>query len=99
MHVFGTQYGVSDGKESAFNVRDLGLIPGSGRSSGEGKWQPTPVFLPGKLLLLLTTKTNYYYFIFCNILWKNFLLNCVMLFSLSSILISLMIVNRLYFLE
>ena len=26
----------------------MGLIPGLGRSPGEGKWQPTPVFLPGK---------------------------------------------------
>ena len=25
-----------------------GLILGSGRSSGGGKWQPNPVFLPGK---------------------------------------------------
>ena len=25
-----------DGKESACNVRDLGLVPGSGRSPGEG---------------------------------------------------------------
>ena len=30
-------------------ARDMGLIPGSGRSPGERKWQPTPVFLPGKL--------------------------------------------------
>ena len=36
------------------NARDTGLIPGSGRSPGEGKipWsrkrQPSPVFLPGK---------------------------------------------------
>ena len=30
------------------NAGDMGLIPGSGRSPGEGKWQPTPVFLPGK---------------------------------------------------
>ena len=29
---------------NARNVRDVGLIPGSGRSPGEG--QPTPVFLP-----------------------------------------------------
>ena len=36
--------GGSDGKESAFNVRDLGLIPGLGRS------QPTPVFLPRESL-------------------------------------------------
>ena len=27
--------GGSDGKESGFNARDLGLIPGSGRSPGE----------------------------------------------------------------
>ena len=30
------------------NAGDLGSIPGSGSSPGEGKWQPTPVFLPGK---------------------------------------------------
>ena len=30
------------------DARDLGLTPGSGRSPGEEKWQPTPVFLPGK---------------------------------------------------
>ena len=28
--------GGSDGKASAYSVGDLGLIPGSGRSSGEG---------------------------------------------------------------
>ena len=28
-------------------VRDIGSIPGLGRSPGEG-WQPTPVFLPGE---------------------------------------------------
>ena len=28
------------------NVRDSGSVPGLGRSPGEGKWQPTPVFLP-----------------------------------------------------
>jgi len=27
-------------------MRDLDSIPGSGRSPGEGHWQPTPVFLP-----------------------------------------------------
>ena len=31
---------VSDGKESACNVGDPGLIPGSGRSPGEGKSNP-----------------------------------------------------------
>ena len=41
--------GGSDGEESACNARDLGSIPGSGRSSGEGNgWLPTPVFLPGE---------------------------------------------------
>ena len=40
--------GGSDGKESACNAEDLGLISGSERSPGEGKWQPSPVFLPGK---------------------------------------------------
>ena len=34
----------SDGKESAHNAKDLGLIPGLERSPGGG--QPTPVFLP-----------------------------------------------------
>ena len=32
---------------SACNVGDLGLIPGLGRSPGEGKGYP-PVFWPGK---------------------------------------------------
>ena len=32
--------GGSDGKESTCNARDLGLIPGSGRSPGEGKGYP-----------------------------------------------------------
>ena len=39
----------SDGKESAHNVGDPGLIPGSGRSLGEGNWQPIPLFLPGQI--------------------------------------------------
>ena len=32
--------GGSDGKESACNIGDVGLIPGSGRSPGEGKGNP-----------------------------------------------------------
>ena len=32
--------GGSDSKESACNVGDLGLIPGLGRSPGEGKGSP-----------------------------------------------------------
>ena len=32
--------GGSDGKASAYNVGDLGLIPGSGRSPGEGNGTP-----------------------------------------------------------
>ena len=35
----------SAGKESAYNVGDLGSIPGLGRSPGE---LPTPVFWPGE---------------------------------------------------
>ena len=41
----------SVGKESACNAGDtgdLGLIPGLGQYPGDGKWQPTPVFLPEK---------------------------------------------------
>ena len=30
------------------NAGDTGLVPGSGRSPGGGKWQPTPVVLLGK---------------------------------------------------
>ena len=33
---FTPSLGGSDGKESAYNVGDLALIPGSGRSPGEG---------------------------------------------------------------
>ena len=32
--------GDSDGKVSAYNAGDLGSIPGSGRSSGEGNGNP-----------------------------------------------------------
>ena len=37
----------SIGKETACNAEDPGLIPGLGRSPGEGN-EPTPVFLPEK---------------------------------------------------
>ena len=30
------------------NAGDVGLTPGLRRSPEEGKWQPSPVFLPGK---------------------------------------------------
>ena len=40
--------GGSDGKASAYNAGDLGLIPGQGRSLGRRKWQPTLVLLPRK---------------------------------------------------
>ena len=30
------------------NAGEESLIPGLGRSPGEGKWHPTPVLLPGK---------------------------------------------------
>ena len=31
---------------NAGGIRDAGSIPGSGRSPGEGAWQPTPEFMP-----------------------------------------------------
>ena len=34
---------------NAGDARDLGSIPGLRRSPGCRKWQPTPVFLSGKL--------------------------------------------------
>ena len=37
----------SDGKESASNARDPGLIPGS-KDPGEGNDKSTPVFSPGE---------------------------------------------------
>ena len=37
----------SGGKEPACNVGDLGLIPGSGRSPGEGNGNPLPYFCLG----------------------------------------------------
>ena len=33
---------------NAGDIRDAGLIPGSGRSPWRRKWQPIPVFLPRK---------------------------------------------------
>ena len=39
----------SAGKESTYNVGDLGSIPGLGRSSGEERERlSTPVFWPGE---------------------------------------------------
>ena len=47
-HLYYCFPGGSAGKESTRNAGDLGLIPGSGRSRGEGNWQTPPVPLPGK---------------------------------------------------
>ena len=47
----GHLQGFSDspiGKESTCNAEDPSSIPGLGRSSWRRKWQPTPVFLPGR---------------------------------------------------
>ena len=30
------------------DAKDAGLIPGSGKYPGGGKWQPTPIFLPAE---------------------------------------------------
>ena len=35
-------------KNVSADVRDVGPIPGSGRSPGGRGWQRTPVFLPGE---------------------------------------------------
>ena len=40
--------GGSDGKETAYNAGDLGLISGLGRSPWKRGWLLTPVFLPGE---------------------------------------------------
>ena len=40
--------GGSDGKESACNAGDLGLIPGLGRFPWRREWLPTPGLLPGE---------------------------------------------------
>ena len=39
----------STGKEFTSNAGDPGSIPGLGRSAGEEKKLPTPVFWPGEL--------------------------------------------------
>ena len=33
---------------NAGDLRDMGFIPSLERCPGGGKWQPTPIFLPGK---------------------------------------------------
>ena len=43
--------GGSEGKASTYNAGDLGSIPGSGRSPGEGKWQPIPIFFGQRSLV------------------------------------------------
>ena len=35
-------------KKSACNAEDLGLVPGLGRSPGDGNGKPIPVLLPGE---------------------------------------------------
>jgi len=46
MALFGGFPGGSEVKASACNVGDLGLIPGSGRSPGEGNDNPLPYSCP-----------------------------------------------------
>ena len=40
--------GGSDGKESAYNARDLGSIPWVGKIPWRRVWQPAPIFLSGE---------------------------------------------------
>ena len=49
--------GSSDCKESAYNVGDLDLITGLGRSPGEGKGYPLQYY--GLLLLLLLSRFSH----------------------------------------
>ena len=46
--IYAFHPGGSDGKESACSAGSSGLIPGLGRSPGEGNVLPTSVFLPGE---------------------------------------------------
>ena len=39
-HIKKQRHGGSDGKASAYNAGDLGFVPGSGRSPGEGNGNP-----------------------------------------------------------
>ena len=39
---------VKNPSASAGDSRDIGSIPGSGRSCGVGNWKPNPIFLPGE---------------------------------------------------
>ena len=43
----GLSWWLSD-KESAFQYRRCGFLPWIGKSPWRRKWQPTPVFMPGK---------------------------------------------------
>ena len=44
--------GGSDGKASVYNAGDLGSIPGSGRSTGEGNGNPLQWKIPGQRSLV-----------------------------------------------
>ena len=39
---------VKNPPDNAGDIRDMGSIPGLGKSPGGGAWQPSPVFLPGE---------------------------------------------------
>ena len=41
-------YSIKNLLADAADIKDVGSIPGLGRSPGEGNGKPTPVFLPGK---------------------------------------------------
>ena len=47
MPSIGGFLGGADGKESACNAGDLGLVAGWGRFPWRRKWQPIPIFSPG----------------------------------------------------
>ena len=72
-------HGVSDGKESDYNATDLGLIPGSGRSSGEGNGYPLQYSClknsMDRILMLRLTSKMYYNKFPLRIPWSGGLLS------------------------
>ena len=53
--------GGSDGRESASNAKDLGLISGLGRSPGEGNGSYSSIHLRSLLLSYVTPVCVYHY--------------------------------------
>ena len=90
--------GGSDGKASAYNAGDPGLIPGSGRSSGEGNGNPLQYWKipwmdePGRLQSLGLERvgksrkrlrdSTFFHFLLCPLQWFVFTLGSKWLLEL-----------------